>query len=307
MKIGTLFLVFSLLTIPGQARPDLTRFTLTFEDEFEGTRLDPNRWEATDGELRQKKASRWKNNQVEVSNGTLKLKITKVSTDPEPTVRYHCGSVRTRKGYSDTYLFRQKYGYYEARYKLPARIDMDYWAAFWLMAGPVSQTTDTRVGMEIDIMESFTYARGYHSANFHWGGYGAKHNKYSLICGPQNQVLDGQFHTFALSWDPEAYIIYIDGAEVGRTDMKGLGSIPGLPPSNGTTQSEAWLLLSCEAALFPGKNSRDWEPNAPDQDVFEVDYVRIYELKPAFTSDLVSPGPDSKAARLPRGASITGR
>lgn len=200
-------------------------------------------------------------------------------------------SLRNRarsQGLYPGFFFKQKYGYYEARYKLPARIDKDYWASFWLMAGPVgSGETDTTKAMEIDIMESFTFDRTLHTANFHWGGYGATHNKYSLDCGtwPKQQVLNpaGEFHVFGFYWDKDLYVFYLDGVEIGRTNMVGLGSTAnGLIPSNGTAQVEGYMLLSCEAAMWPGDNSQGWDADAPEQDEFLIDYVRVYDQKTAF-------------------------
>lgn len=283
-----------LFAFEADAEPmDLNRFTLTFEDNFTGTSLDTTKWEAAT-ENRQGGNSRWDPVQVSVGNGVLRLGITKV-LDPVTgaTLRYDCGTVRGRVGYTPNYKFKQKYGYYEARYKLPVRIDKDYWASFWLMAGPVTQTTDTRAGMEIDIMESFTLDRAVHTANFHWGGYvdvenGGTHNKASLNLGAQPQVLDGGYHVYGFYWDKNAYVFYLDGVEIGRTNMVGLGRTdPGLEPSRGTTQAEGYMLLSSEASRWPGDSSQNWDTDAPAQDEFLVDYVRAYDLKPVFSSNPV--------------------
>ena len=177
--IGVIALTYGSFAFPVIAEPvtpvaDPNRWQLTFEDHFNGTSLDTTKWEAAT-ENRQGGKSAWAPNQVSVSDGSLRLGITKVvNPDTGEILRYDCGAVRGRKDYTTTYFFKQKYGYYEARYKLPANINKDYWASFWLMAGPVISTTETKVGMEIDIMESFTLARqgaNTHTANFHWGGY----------------------------------------------------------------------------------------------------------------------------------------
>jgi len=303
-------LIYGLFVFPVIAEPvtpaaDPNRWQLTFEDHFNGTSLDASKWEAAT-ENRQGGKSAWNPNQVSVSDGFLRLGITKV-VDPETgeIIRYDCGAVRGREGYSTVYKFKQKYGYYEARYKLPANINKDYWASFWLMAGPVISTTETKVGMEIDIMESFTLARqgtNSHTANFHWAGYGDLHNKASIVLrGPsddwaKNTMLNpaGEYHVYGFYWDQDVYVFYLDGIEIGRTNMVGIGDNVTKPDppnptkyptflANGTTQNEGYMLLSCEAATWAGRAG--WEVDAPVVDAFYVDYVRIYDLKPKFVSD----------------------
>jgi beta-glucanase (GH16 family) len=256
---------------------DPSKLQMTWSDEFSGTTLDTTKWQAADNEVRQGN-SRWRSNQVSVANGQLRIGIQKVN---DPTIKYECGAVRTRKDYkvSQT-LFQQKFGYFETRLKLPANIGADYWAAFWMMAGNVSDTvSDTRQGTEIDIMESFNYDKpGEHRMTFHWNGYGTKHNAAGVSCGAQPQLLDHGFHSYGFYWDENWYIGYLDGVEVGRTNMIGLGSsATGKTLSQGTCLQPGYLLLSVEADLWPGTSS-NWDPVMPAEDEFLVDYVRVYAV-----------------------------
>lgn len=305
--MGIRIVALGLLIMTAQAEPSTpgtqpSLWVPTFSDEFNSASLDATKWEAPN-ETRQGGQSTWNSDQVSVGNGSLRLGITEV-VDPVTglAVNYKCGAVRGRQGYTSNYFFKQKYGYFEARYKLPVSIDKDFWASFWLMAGPVASTTETKVGMEIDIMESFTLARPNHTANFHWGGYGNNHNKVSIpLDSPtqnwaKNTMLSpaGQFHTYGFYWDPDVYVFYLDGTEIGRTNMVGIGdnvtkptpANPTLYPTylaNGTTQAEGYIIFSCEAAAWAGKAG--WEVAAPDADEFLIDYVRVYDKKPSFISD----------------------
>ncbi len=259
-------------------RIDLSKYIMTFNDEFEGTTLDTTKWDTPT--MPRQGGSQWMPDQVSVKDGVLRLGI-RLSEDP--VLRYHCGAVRTQRNYDPAQtMFSQRFGYWEARCKLPRRIDADYFADFWLMAGKVGEGHNTREGQEIDIFESFELAEGHtYSMNFHWSGYGQQHNSYGLKCGDQPQLRDGNFHTYGLLWDETHYAVYVDGVEIGRTDMMGLGKAnDGKMQSNGTCQFPAYMKLTVEAAEWPGKSNK-WEKDLPTEDEFLVDWVRVYVPKDA--------------------------
>ncbi len=254
-------------------RIDLSAYTMTFQDEFEGPALDTAKWDTPTQE--RWKGCRWTPSLVSVQNGYLRLGVR--LTD-HPQLRYACGAVRTRRNYDKNQtLFAQKFGYFEARCKLPRRLDADYFADFWIMAGSIGEGNNTRAGSEIDIFESFELAEGNHySFNLHWGGYGKTHNTYGLKCGDQPHLRDNQFHVYGFLWTQDFYVVYVDGVEIGRTDVMGLGSDQdGRMKSNGPCQEEGYLKLTVEAAAWPGKSS-GWEANPPQEDEFLIDWVRAY-------------------------------
>ena len=256
---------------------NVKNYEMAWFDEFDGDQLDTTKWTAAE-EVRAK-GNRWVPSLVSVADGKLKLGI-KLSEDPK--LRYDCGAVSTARGKNrrnPLYAFID--GYVEARCKLPARVDADYWAAFWIMAGNVAaDQPDTRMGHEIDIMESFNLMSGKrHKAAFHWNGYGAQHNKDNIDLGDQPQLRDGAYHTYGLLWTTEYYGFYLDGKLVGKTDMLGLGkSGNGLTKSQGVCEKPGVILLSCESSAWPG-NSAQWESKMNESDEFLVDYVRAYHLK----------------------------
>jgi lysophospholipase L1-like esterase len=259
---------------------DLSKFELIWQDEFDGNELDSTKWDMPI-HIRQG-SSRWHPRYVSVADGELTIRVVK--TD-DPKYRYDSAGIRTSKGYDpENYLFSYKYGYIEARLKLPVHVRSDYWVGFWLIAGDVvpGRNDDTRIGTEIDILETFDmWNLGSMKHTLHWGGYGKKHNAGGYPSGPHLELLDGEFHTYGLYWDEERYVFFIDGKAVCETDAIGLGGTKGkdgtpLTKSQGTCRNPAYIKLSVEAAPWCGP-SHLWEKNMPVEDKLVADYIRVYK------------------------------
>ena len=73
---------------------DLSKFKLTFSDEFDGDQLDNTKWQAP--EMPRQKGSRWVKSLATVRDGALRLGIR--LTD-DPVLRYDCAAVRTQRDY----------------------------------------------------------------------------------------------------------------------------------------------------------------------------------------------------------------
>jgi beta-glucanase (GH16 family) len=97
--------------------------------------------------------------------------------------------------------------------------------------------------------------------NLHWDGYGKDHK--SAGTRTTIPVLTEGFHDYGLLWTKEQYIFYVDGKEVWRSTAGGVSQVP------------EYLKLSAEIGKWGGDISKAELP-----DYFEVDYVRVYELRP---------------------------
>ncbi len=155
----------------------------------------------------------------------------------------------------------QKYGYFEARLKVPAGQGM--WPAFWLL-GKVGTTGVN----EIDIHEILGNQPDKVYMSLHWGtDYGAGHESDGgNWIGPD---FSADFHVFGLEWNPDSVIWTIDGVE----HMRHTGE--GIP------QVEMYIILN----LAIGGS---W-PGAPDATtafpgLYQIDYVRAYARLPDATS-----------------------
>lgn len=142
------------------------------------------------------------------------------------TTDYACGIL-------DSYgRWTQRYGYFEARMKLPTCPGL--WPAFWTMpdrgeaAGKERwmRSATEKDGMEFDIMEHLT-AWGPHRFNVacHWDGYGKNHRAIgtSGIYVPADK--DG-FITVGMLWLPGVFAVYGNGIELARWESERVASVP---------------------------------------------------------------------------------
>ena len=260
---------------PKGQRLDLSRFELTWSDEFEGDSLDRNTWpghlhgQANFSEgVQKRRDGYWCLDMAKVEGGMLHI----------PTAYYPEGMSGGPPGWYalgiDTrQSFRQKYGYFEARCKLPKGKGL--WAAFWMFAEGVSRVDGSgRSGTEIDIFESPYHRRHLPlfknavSTNLHYDGYGRDHRMRNVGKFRVEDPYDS-FHTYGMEWNEREYIFYIDGVEAGRSSF------------GGVSQTEQFLILSAEHNQggfdgWPG----DIRKNKPGEITdFVIDYVRAYQYK----------------------------
>ncbi|MFB9829914.1 family 16 glycosylhydrolase [Lederbergia wuyishanensis] len=220
---------------------------LTFSDNFEGEKLDPKKWAHAPEWTRH--SGQWSDQEAFLDgNGHLIIQVS------EKDGKYYSGAIRTKD------IFEQAYGYYEIHAKLPK--EEGFWTAFWLMSNSVHTVgNDGKDGTEIDIFETpFAKKGDYIQHALHWDGYEQNHKSAGEVAHIPG-IYEG-YHTFALEWNKDEYIFYIDDQETWRTS------------AGGVSQSPSYLKITAEVGDWAGniKNA-----NLPAQ--LEVDYVRVYERK----------------------------
>lgn len=217
---------------------------LAWHDEFDGTELDDSKWEVPPDARRR---DGWWMRQAISLDGEGHLAISALKDGD----KWVDGCVRTRG------KFEHAFGYYVARIKLQTQ--PGHWSAFWLYNHSVGKVGDDgRDGTEIDIYEK-PWLDGRVQHALHWDGYGEHHKsegKVSKVPG----IMEG-WHTFALSWQPDEYVFYIDGQETWRTAAGGVCQVP------------LYIKLSDEIGRWAGDIA-----DAQLPDAFLVDYVRVYDL-----------------------------
>jgi len=264
--VSAALLLFNCVTVAKQPQTiDLSEYTLLYADEFNGTELNTDIWEARSTGLR--KGGYWSEDQVSVKNGCLTIR-TEYKKNGTYGSGWYSAALRTKREF--------RYGYYECRCILPK--GQGLWSAFWLTNGNVNKALeDASLGMEIDVFESPYYCLGGKnswkvSSNLHYNGYELK-SKYENVC---ISVLDNDpyenFNTYGVLWMPDGYTFYVNGHEVGHSDF------------GGVSQEWEYMILSTEVDGAAGTPSLGWSGNinlngkSSFKSDFVVDYVRLYGI-----------------------------
>lgn len=250
----------------GKRPPVEGEWVKTFDEEFDGDKVDETKWNVYADNFWDKRSHFSKDNVV-VKGGVAKLHY-------EKKTGYHNDDPSKKKtdyatGFLDTYgKWVQRYGYFEARMKLTSAPGL--WPAFWLMpdrgvaAGPQWKRASTNDGaMEFDIMEFLGRWGGYrYNIAMHWDGYGKTHQQTgstSIYFLPDK---DG-YITAGLLWTPGLAVYYANGKEVLRWESPRISNV----------QSDI---------MFTNVTG-GWDNDAIDDsklpDDFVIDYVRAWQRK----------------------------
>ena len=261
-----LYSILLLLGVMGCATHRFSRWQLIWQDEFNGNRIDPAKWEfevnARGGGNNEQQY--YVTNNARVQDGFLFIEARKGSyTGPEGTREFTSSRIRT-KGHGDW-----KYGRFEIRAKLPA--GQGYWPAVWMLP------TDKVYGGwphsgEIDIMELVGHKPNEVYGTLHYanqeGNHAYRGTNITLAVG----TFADSFHVFRLDWEPGAIRWYLDNKlfQTQTNWPSGTNSYPA--PFN----QRFHLILN----LAVGGN---WPGNPDTNTIFPqamiVDYVRVYQKK----------------------------
>jgi hypothetical protein len=248
--------------------PDGRALRLTFADEFDAFRPwagGHGVWRTTFGDGAQRGLDR----RSLPTNGELQLYVDAALTDDRGPIGLNPftahggmldiearptppGLVQRLNGYrfisgviTTQPVMRQTYGYFEMRAELPRGRGL--WPAFWLLPADLSWPP------EIDVMESIGDPTHVYMTTHSSVGNGV-HGEATIAPG---------FHVFAVSWDRQNVIWYIDGREAARE------------PTPQDLNKPMFML----ANLAVGGG---W-PGAPDQTTsfparLRIDYIRAYRF-----------------------------
>ncbi|MCC5845489.1 MAG: glycoside hydrolase family 16 protein [Verrucomicrobia bacterium] len=250
-------------------------WTLTFEDNFEGTEIDLNTWNIYTRNFWDRRTHFTRDNTI-VADGKLTLRYEQKTgfhndnpEDDSPVARTNFAS-----GYADTFgKWTQRYGYFEARMKLPAAPGL--WPAFWMMPDRGQengiwyrrQRTEDG-GMEFDIMEHLTAWGPYRfNVAMHWDGYAENHR----AIGSSNIYVptDAEgFFTIGMLWTPGEVVYYGNGEEIGRWEHPRVANV------------QSYMILYMVSG---GWANVPLDPSQLPSD-FVIDYVRAWQR-----ADLATP------------------
>lgn len=241
---------------------------LIWSDEFDGSAVDPAKWEFQTGDGSQVGLPGWGNNELQwyqsanasVANGVLTIQARQQSVGGKAYT-----SSRLRSLGRAEFL----YGRVEMRARLP--VGKGLWPAFWMLPSDPAIYGVWAASGEIDVMESIGGDRIY--GTIHYGGtFPANVQAGSSILLPAGSAAD--FHVYAVEWQPTEIRWYVDGQLYAtRNDWFSTGG-----PYPAPFDVPFHLLLNVAVGgNFPG--SPDGTTVFPQN--YVVDYVRVYQQRPA--------------------------
>jgi beta-glucanase (GH16 family) len=240
---------------------------LIFSDEFNGDTIDLSRWALCywwDDEG----CTNEGNNELQwylpedvlLDGGHLRLRARQntIHASNGRTYPYSSGMVTTGPAIYDEDAspgFAFLYGYVEARVHIPRGTGL--WPAFWLLPADIFSGNKP----EIDVFEFLGDTPDTVRMHFHFlDETGEAQHPGQNWVGPD---FSEDWHTFAVDWQPDVVIWYVDGIERWR-----VSDASRLPTA------DMYLLLNLAVG-------GDW-PGPPDESAsfpsyFDIDYVRIWE------------------------------
>ena len=239
---------------------------LVWSDEFDGTRLSTENWSFETGQ------HGWGNNEwqnyvandnVEVSNGTLKITAKKVGEGQE-VGDYTSTRLNSVKSFT--------YGRMEIHAKLPDHKGNGLWPALWMLGSSISTEGWPACG-EIDMMEYVSYDPNkvhftiHSTANNHVDGTQASSGPIVL------ESAEEEFHTYGLLWSEEYLKFYVDTVDNIQFTFQ--------RPTDYNTNN--WPFSKPFYFLMNIAVGGNWGGNEGVEDtifpaVMEVDFVRVYQV-----------------------------
>ena len=228
-------------------------YRLAWSDEFEGSQLDTNQWVY-------RVDSVWNSTQqpenVAVREGKLRIALKKEQARGK---NYTGGGVISRKRFG--------YGYYEARFKVPATLG--WHTSFW-MSEYNEQNPNKAAGIglhELDVCEHDSWKHDSYTGNL-WMRKPKVQGKAPRLPGWQRiptSDLTKDFHVWGCEFTPAHVRYFFDGKEVQNWDISAYEC------------GEQRIWLTAIAANISNKTGNPVDAELPA--CAEYDYVRLYERK----------------------------
>lgn len=250
-------------------------YVLAFNDEFNGTALNRDKWatryiygmETTD-RLKDEQQRYRDNDNHSVAGGILNLTARKVSSTDPSGINYESGMIRS--------LWTSRYGYYEARVKMPGGLGV--WPAFWLTSD-VSAEGRLSWPPEIDIFEFVNNGVEDKLNMLHSGvvktsstatspllyADPAFNTTWTFYQAPFN--FNEGWHTVGAEWDATSVTMYVDGKKIYTRGYNWIYA-------DGTLAGPAHILLNLAiGGAWAGRHGID---DSAFPQSLQVDWVRAY-------------------------------
>lgn len=233
--------------------PELEGWKLVFEDQFDGPKLDYEKWTPKDpwGVERNGELQGYSRQNFIQENGVLTIVAEKTPAFYDGKRReYRSGMMTT------TRKFSQRYGRFAIRCRIPR--GQGLWPAFWMLPEPPSWPP------EIDVFEILGQEPDRAYLSHHWLDERIEEDPLQSQTGEyRGPDFSESFHVFAVDWEPGRIRWFIDGV-LRHEDRTRVPEVP------------MFLLVN----LAVGGWADDPDENTKFPARFEIDWVRAWEKSP---------------------------
>lgn len=249
MRYFSIIIVFSFFVGSAQNPTDKEGWELTFSDEFNSDKLDREKWRDSyywGGRFNEGGLNYYGENQFVFTDSSLIIVAEKKSS--KEGMEYTSGLIDSSPS------FKQKYGYFEIRSKIPNSTGMI--PAFWLVS-------TEKWPPEIDIYEFYTNEPQRIKTNQHW--LNKKNKKKMQPKGKKVKAdLSNDFHVYAVEWGKKKIKWYFDNKRI-KTSRRGVKYFTYNMHIIINSQLSDDNEMDLNKGVFPN--------------YCEVDYVRAYKRK----------------------------
>jgi beta-glucanase (GH16 family) len=255
----------------------------TFDDEFNGTSLDPSKWAPMltyasayrTGPLFHQVCYVDNPDTINVSGGTLNLSVVE-TPQPIGCQGTYASKAQTNEegGMVISYnLFSQEYGFFEASAEMPATSVPGLQETLWLYPENETLYGPWPDSGEIDYGEFYSEYPNNDVPAIHYPGSNNDPNSSNDNCVHAGSSPAGQFHTYAALWTPTSITTYYDGQPC-MTDAYG----PYVQnPDTAPAPFNQPFFLALTAALGAA-NGDQYRPGVtPLPATTKVDWVRTWQ------------------------------
>ncbi|MEE9494691.1 MAG: glycoside hydrolase family 16 protein [Gammaproteobacteria bacterium] len=235
----------------------------TFVENFNGTELNTNNWIPGGRATLPRRLNYYDRDAVEVSNGTLKLKMLNKPQSDRP---YSTGAITTQG------LFAQKHGYFEMRARIPD--GNGFWGAFWLFP------KEGRWTNEIDISEFLGDKPNSVLFANHFGNRLRNGNTREIKAAISD--LSNTFNNYAVEWNDDHIKYFLNGKLMHTISRSG-----GDLLINPEDETEMYLILNLALASQHTGFITNVDASTDLNETLEVDYVRVYKEVPEGTGGVL--------------------
>lgn len=237
---------------------------LVWSDEFDGDSIDRGTWNFWVGPAYNYELQYYsdRNQNAFIDDGMLHLQAHREKYRGKNYTSARISTDSTRIGW--------KQGRFEARMKMPE--GKGFWPAFWLM--PMSELGWPKGG-EIDIMEYRSNHPYTTTGAVHFWTDGCEGSNWQCMdyfvasYTVQDNKLSDEFHIYALEWNDEELVWYLDDTPFQRVRIDEMNA--GYDPFS----SPFYIILNLAVG---GTFVDNPDQNTPFPQSLIVDYVRVYQL-----------------------------